>query len=51
MTASLNTTTSGSKISVEQINSFLGAEVTGLNLAGGIGDADVAALEDGARRA
>jgi len=45
MTASLNKTTSGSKISVEQINSFLGAEVTGLNLAGGIGDADVATLE------
>jgi taurine dioxygenase len=45
MTAAVDKATTGSKISVEQINSFLGAEVTGLNLAAGVDDVDVAALE------
>jgi len=45
MPAPLKTVNTGSTINVEQINSFLGAEVTGLSLAAGIDDTDVAALE------
>jgi taurine dioxygenase len=41
----LDKANSDSTIKVEQINSFLGAEVTGLNLAMGINDTEVAALE------
>lgn len=45
MSAPLSKPNTGSTINVEQINSFLGAEVTGVNLAGGIDDTDVSTLE------